>query len=362
MGKADKITRRQLLAAALVAVFSPATRLIPGASVNLGGYASWLSPVFAAPPLFLLSLLLCAMLRTRQDGEGLAEIFERILGKVGGRILTAAYALWLLFYSGFVLRTAAERLISAVYSTGTAAFFCTVMIAVAAIAASCRCRTVVRAAQAIAPIVIAALAFVAVFGAADIKAENLLPVEPGDAGNVLAGALPYINIISGFVSFAFLAGHIDRQPGAARSLCKWIVLVLALLFIMSFVTIGALSATLVQKLQQPFFIMIRNINVFGTVERTEPIIIAVWVFADFIFLALLLKMITTLFGKVTARPIKASAAWAAAALTLAVSLLFTDGALEMKKFSEYIIPAINFFIVLIALPLVCVIGKLRKRI
>ena len=66
--------RRQLKAMCFVASLAPVTRLLPKATAQLAGSASWLAPLCALPPLLLFLLVLTALMKMRREGEGLGEV------------------------------------------------------------------------------------------------------------------------------------------------------------------------------------------------------------------------------------------------------------------------------------------------
>ena len=106
--------RRQLKAMCFVASLAPVTRLLPKATAQIAGSASWLAPLCALPMLLLYLLVLTALMNMRREGEGLGEVVMRRAGRTAGSIGLGLIAVFQLFSAGFILRTGAHRLISTI--------------------------------------------------------------------------------------------------------------------------------------------------------------------------------------------------------------------------------------------------------
>ena len=143
----EHFNRNQYIALISTVFLSPALRLYPRLSVQVAGSASWLSPAAAFPVLTLYLLLLCSFLTHRNDGEGLAELIVRSLGRTAGGIVLLLSALWILLYCALVLRSGADRFITTVYPNSSPAVFCVTLGIVALIAALGSVTALVRTAK-----------------------------------------------------------------------------------------------------------------------------------------------------------------------------------------------------------------------
>ena len=89
--------RRQLKAVGFVASLAPVTRLLPKATAQIAGSASWLAPLCALPMLLLYLLVLTALMNMRREGEGLGEVVMRRAGRTAGSIGLGLIAVFQLF-------------------------------------------------------------------------------------------------------------------------------------------------------------------------------------------------------------------------------------------------------------------------
>lgn len=357
----DKISRRQLLTIAFVGMFSPAVRILPGASLRIGGAATWLSPIVAAVVAVGLSAVLAWLVKNRREKEGMGELVLRSVGPVAGRVILILMVLWLTLYSGFVLRISAERMLASVFEKGGMTVFIIITLGVSLMAVLGKVKNLARTAEIILLLGVLPAAAV-LFSLSDLRIENLLPVNTGDIKGIVLGALPMVDVLCKFTYFTFLAGHCKKQTGIVRQAAIWSCAAAAGFFVIMVTTIGTLSAELAETMENAFFSMIKNITIFGIIERIEAVIVAMWVLTDFVLLSALLmadSKIVTLVLPCTNRKI---AAFSIATAVLTVSVVISSSVFELQLFSEWIIPGLNFAFSLIILPVVLLIGKLRRVI
>lgn len=246
--------RNQLLALGTVMLLSPALRLFPSASAALAGRGAWLSPLMAVPFLLAYICFISRLMNARREDEGLAELGLRCFGKKAGKIILAIMLLWLLLYSGFVLRSGADRLITTIYPYSSPPFFIIIMGLICMIAALGSARAIVRMAKLIQPVVLGVLLLVLVFALFSADFTNLLPLTVYDALPVMKGALPAINVIVVIVYLVcFLGGLKPNEPHRFRQYSVWMLLMSLLLTALSVAVVGSFGAELTARLTRPFF-------------------------------------------------------------------------------------------------------------
>ncbi len=361
MGKNDTVTERQLTVLIFVSLLSPMIRILPSSSVALAGRAAWLSPLAALPAGAALAAFTRFARKNAPEGVGLQDMAQLSLGPVGGRLFGVLFALWLTFYGGFVARSAAERLLATVYPNGSVTVFIVVMFLVALITASGKTKTLSRTAEVLMPVLILVIAVVLLSAIPDVTAEFLLPVTYRDAGKVLYGAAPIFNVLSAFVYFLFLTGHVRRPRGERPRRVNWLALLVATAFGVTFFTLGTLGDKLSVTMENAFFMVIRNLRVLGIVERVEAVVVAVWVVTDFIFLAAILMIVSEIWRTVTGVRRRGAFVPPSAALSCAAAFLITKNAFTLQAWSDFIVPCVNLFAAVILVPAVMGIGKLRRK-
>lgn len=378
MRQPDRISRRQLLALGFVALFSPVIRRQPGAMARQAGGAALLAllPTFAA--MLLILWFMNALLRTRRPGRGLGEIILDALGPVFGRAVLALYAAWFVFYAAFLLRSGADRFVSSIYPASRPGVFICVTLLLCVPAALGPIKAVARSAVLFRPLLIAVVLLAVLSVTADADPHDAVLVTQANLAPAMKAALPLIDTISVVAPLAFLEGKVDG-PRAAGGYALWLGVLLALVGALCAAACATLGPTITGQADYPFFLMVRDLSLGSPLERIEAVIIAVWVLPDFILGATLLSMARGTVNLCLGAPFDQGSGlclskkygllprgcWpglVCAGAALAAALVMARQAGALTWYSEVLIPALNLGMVFLVLPLVFLVGRLRKTI
>ena len=353
----DRINRRQMLAAAFVALLSPVARRFPSSLVMVSGSASWLAPIVAALPLLLMVAFMSRLLR---GGRGLGEVFELSIGRVAGRLAVLLISLWLTFYSGFILRSAAYRFTSTVYPSAQAWLFVVVTALVCLPMVIGNFSAIARSATLFLPLLLAALAAVFAFALSDCDFRGIFSLRESDTVPVLQSGFTVLNTLSVVCYLGFAESRCD-EAFRPRRWIVWAAVLLALTELICLCCLGVFGAELTFKLNYPLFMLVRDIGIFDSFARMEALVIALWMIADAVHISLLLWIASENFS----RCLSLSRRVCGIALSLAAAiagLALPSGMLGVGLFSERIVPLGNALIIFALLPLVAFVGWLRRRI
>lgn len=375
MNNPNQSNRRSLFSLGTLVLMVPALRHFVTASARYAGRAAWLTPLIAALPMLLYLHFIADFMQCRREGENLQELMLRCLGPKLGRGALALTAAWLLLYSGFVLRTGADRMIITIYPNSSPAAFTVAMGLVCLVAALGKPRTIIRCAQLIKPLVLAALLLILFFALASVKSSNLLPITVNDALPATLGSLAAVNVLLvGVYTLCFVEGNCPVSPGRARESSLWLLWMVVLLCLLITTITGMFGAELTTKMTRPFFVMVRNLVFFRTVERVEALVAMLWLFPDFLLVSLLLwsaqyclrlifKLDPAYTGKRLLDPRQGRwLTWPCALAAIISSLLIGPNAVGLELWSSQIIPLLNLGFALLFLPTVYIIGKLKKTL
>ena len=366
--------RRQLTALAFVFSLAPMMRLIPKQSAAAAQSGSWLTPAVAFPFIILYIVFLACFLKNRKAGEGMGEMIKRAMGKVAGGIVLVLIACNALFYCGFILRSGADRFVSAIYPAATSLPFVFVMLTLGFIAALGPKKAIVRTAKIFSPILAAVLVLVLFFGLITIDISNLFPVARGDVKPILFGAVPVFNIYAAVLMYcSFLEDQSTLETGRAKHYILWMLPVTLLLTADIAAIVGNFGAPLTARLTHPFFTMLRDITLFNTIERIEAFVVTLWVIPDFIVFATALtvavKCLQLVFDFKPAEDAPLlemkNGRWLiplCGVVAAAVAFTLSSDFEVMQRYSAMIIPMLNLAVSLVLLPLCFIVGKIRKTI
>ena len=322
----DRFSLNQLLALCSVMALTPALRLLPAASASLAGRVGWLSILLALPAAAAYGAFLWHFSQKRREDESLTALWQRAAGERVGALLLGLFGLWLLFYAAFTLRDGAQRLIVTVYPHADRRLFLLPMV----------------------------------FALPEMRAANLFPMTGRDALPLIKGTLPTLNVAALILTLLFfLSDKLDGQPGY-RPIAVRIALLGSLMAALTAAVIGSLGHELAARLAQPYFSLVRNLVFFHSLERIEAVLVALWIFSDFLLTAALLHI-----ARLALSALFSDSDWLAAAVgaaSLLLACLLAPEAEGFAKLSARIAPAINATVCLLLIPGVYLLGTLRKRL
>lgn len=370
--KENLLTQKQLGALIFISFLSPLLRSVPRASAAAAGRGVWLSMVPAAVILLALAAFTGVLIRSLHPGEGLAGLFMRWLGPVLGRIFLLLYGAWFLLYAGFVLRSGAARLVAAVYPESPLFPFLAATLVLCLLAALGTVRALGRTAHLLLCVLLGALGLILLFAAPNISPPNLLPIPTKNLSGILLGALPAAAMGALGACFPFLMGYAKPVEDPGR---KGAFLGLGFAFIgliLSLEVIGTFGPGLTERLDFPFFLMVRDISVFRMTQRIESVVVVLWIFADFILCTAMLRCAFEALRAVFSLPEPDGAPmfsmkngrWLIlleGAAVLAGGYFISRSSFETAVLADRVIPFIGACFVYIGMPLGWCIGWLRGK-
>lgn len=285
--KTDNISMRQVLSLLSAALLSPLILLLPGETVAVGGRAGWLSALAALPVALLVGWAFRRLLGAAPAGTGLAGALELAFGRWGGRVVTLVYLVWGLLLLGWNTRWCAFRFLATTYRNAPLKLFFFILLGVTLWIGRGKRVAFLRAAEVFA--LALGIALVLALGLGTLKTEwgNIAPIWIEDLPGAVWGALPVLGLLGYGVYAAFLGGHMAGRPENARQLTRWIWGAGILLAVFQLVCIATFGPGLIERMDIPFFMMVKDVRVPGAFERVESLVMALWVLADLALLGML---------------------------------------------------------------------------
>lgn len=367
----SSLSRRQLLALGTVSFLAPALRFYPSESTLLAGRAAWAAALPALPLMLGYCLFLTRLLALRREGEGLAELTLR-LGGGPGRVMLVLAGLWALLYAAFVLRAGADRLVGTVYPKASPGVFIEVMGLLSLLAALAGPRSLGRMARMVQPFLLGVLLLLLFVALAGADTDKLLPLTGADLPGALRGAASAADVlVCPAVGICFLTGHMKKRPGGFLPLGLWMGMLCLLLTLLNLALLGSFGAELAATLSRPFFVLVRTLVFFRTVERVEALVVMLWIFPDFLMAALYLWAGRQALGLLLAGkqlgprrfgPAEDTArglTWVCGAAVIGLGLVLAPDSGSLERWSRTLIPAINLVFSFGLLPFLYIIGSRR---
>lgn len=360
---------RQLLSLGAVIALTPMLRLYPSQSAAIVGRAGWLTPLAALPLAIAWAWGMTRFLQGLRPGEHFPDLVLRLGGKPALTLFTG----WTLLYAAFVLRSGADRLVGTVYPGASPALFSQLMGLIALLAALSTPRTLARMGRMLLPILYGVLALLLFFAFTSVDLGNLLPVGAEDVWPVLRATPLPLDILAGTgTALCFLAGGVKNGEPRFSRLAVWAAGLCVLASLLTVAVTGAFGAPLTAQLARPFFVLVRTLSFFRTVERVEALVVMLWIFPDFLISALFLWAgqygLRLLCGFRPDDQLKARLdfsegrflTWAFGAAATLFALFLAPDPAALERWSTAIIPAVNLGFVFVFLPVIYIVGKKRE--
>jgi hypothetical protein len=218
------VSRSQFIAVGFCCILSPAIRILPQLTVLAAGEHAWISILLSALPLLLLAGCMQRFLRSLRPGEGAAVLFERALSPALGRLILFAMALWLLFYTAFILRCAAHRFISTIFPESTPTAYIPVMGVLALITGLGQFKVLGRMSVLVKNLLAAVLLLVLLLSLPDLRLDTYSVPVGAAALPILGGMLPMLSGMGILFYLSFLEGYVQDTQRLARSLAPSLLL------------------------------------------------------------------------------------------------------------------------------------------
>ncbi len=272
------ISPRQLVVLCAIAMLSPFLRLVPGSVTALAGKAGWVSAGLSIVP----AAVLAGMLGKFSTKDGLKVVILRVFGRFWGCVVLLLWAVWLVFHSGFVLRSGADRFVDTIYPEGGFAMMILGTGLLCAIAAMGHIKPLARAARLFLPMMLFVIVLVIAFSLKDVEPTFLLPIRREQLPEILAG----VPMAAEALSVALLLGAFGAeyvQPGGKLpGLWPLLIAATVLNVLVCLVAIGNLGSVYTGSLEYPGFILARDLRILSGVERVESLIVGLWLLPDFV--------------------------------------------------------------------------------
>ncbi len=362
MSREDGMSFRQAAAAAVVALFSPVTRLLPKAVLQAAGFSGWLAPLPALVPLLGLVWCMHRLLNAGGRPVGLAEALRMRLGPLGGRAACCLLALWLMFYGGVVLRSGSERILSTVYPASSLPVFLGGGLILGLVFAMGRLRWAGRCAAVTALFFAGILAVVYAAALPALHWDYLWPPDLSRWPDILRSALPVADALSPWVWFGFLRRRITEDERALPRALRSAALMALLTLVFLLASIGDLGSELALRQQFPFYVMIKNLRLFRLLERFDAVIVALWMMTDEVLVGMLLLSAGTALQRAAGSPRRRP--WVLlCGLGMLLSAVFSAGdAFRFAWISEQLTPLVNLLLAFGFLPLICLLPVRKENL
>lgn len=357
----SKISMRQFFIIFVIGVAALVIRIVPKYSSYFAEQNAWISSLVALIPMFLLLYILFKIMRNGKD-KSFEESLTRIIGKTGAKVVMFAYLITSIIFLTFRIRYFAEKCMASIFTSVQIEFFIISLLVVVYLITRNNIQGFARFSEFIwIPLLlfVGAVFFITV---PDIKISNLYPVTIYDMDNILMGSIPITAIFVYLPCMLFLGEHIKDKENFLMTGIKYVTVAATIGVVITFTTIGVFGSKLARAFTQPYFIALKNIQLFTVLERMEALAITFWIVTDIVLIIALVYVITELLTKIFNLKSRKNMITPVLFLEYILSIYVTNSIFELEDYSKGL-GGIIYIAFGVALPVVIyLIGKARKVI
>ncbi|MEA4925294.1 MAG: GerAB/ArcD/ProY family transporter [Syntrophomonadaceae bacterium] len=359
-GKNTMSVRRALLLYMTI-TFPLAQRIIPIYSAREGKQAGWLSPVISAVFLIMLVLIVNRLYKNF-DGMSLMDIVYGITGKVIGKIICGLWALWVLIELCKFVRYFAERTVSTIMTGPEIHILIGLILVTVAICLYSSIIVLCRMNEIVFPLIILTFFGFALMLVPNINISYLTPISYLDIIPVFKASIGTTGIWAYYLIIFFISDGFTNKKYLKAESIKAVLFLSVITIILNIIIIGVFDYSVVERLPSPYLASIKDMSVFNTFQKAEPIAVALWVIEDFIlfsvfayaFLSILKSLLSLSDVKFLIMPMLI--------FVYFFSLFIAESRFELENFSNIIAIPTNIILFIILPVILLIIGKIRKKI
>ena len=355
----SKISVRQFFIIFVIGVAALVIRVVPKYTAFFAEQNTWISSLVALIPMFLLIYILYAIMRKGKD-KSLEESLERIFGKVGAKILMFAYLITSIIFLTFRIRYFAEKCMASIFTSVQIEFFIISLLLVVYLITRNNIQGFARFSEFIWIPLLAFILLVLFITIPDVTISNLYPTTIYDVDNILMGVLPITCIFVYLPCMLFLGNHIEDKQNFLKTGIKYVTIAAVIGVFITITTIGVFGSKLSQSFTQPYFIALKNIELFTVLERMEALAITFWIVTDIVLIIALVYVITELITKIFNIESRKNMITPVLFLEYILSVYIVNNIFELEDYSRGI-GGIIYMIFGIGIPVITYLtGKFRK--
>ncbi len=356
----DEISLRQLLIIYVLLVGSPAIRLIPVYVSKAARQAGWLAPTVSLGILLVLFLIFQQFFNKFKK-ESFLDIVQKIFGKYLGTALNIAYLILITILGALYVRYYSERMVTSLFPNTNSFLFSVIFLTIIAVVLRSGLAIFARMNEIFLPIVVLTYLVVNILIFPEVEIDNLYPITYKDIFPVLKASVGTTAIL-GYVTFLFILSDKVKGKDKVKSFgfhSSYLLAILLSLVVIS--PVGVFFFVVVAKMNLPFFAAVKDISLFGIIERVESSLIAIWTLTDFSiitsFLFVGIHIINWLFKAPSEKPFINMYV----VIIYILSMYIAGNIIELINLSNVLVFAIIGFTIIMPI-ILFIVGKIRKLV
>lgn len=358
----DKISINQVVKIFTVAISASIIRLVPSVLSIMSKQASWVAPIVAI--IFnVIDMYIVTKLFTKpkynKKCENINDVFEQVYGKFFSKILIVIYIIWLFILLAVQTRFFGERIVANTFTYAPIQIFIVSILGMIYVCSRSKIYNLAKFCEITFTMFISIAIFIAIVSPANVDINNFLPVTIYDTVPILKGTFIIVSMFSMGWFVMFFGEEIKKKEDLFKKGVRGAILFSMLCILMIVSTIGLFGDKLTGAFVQPFFMAIKKVNIFNSIENIESIFISVWMIADFAVLTFLIYMISYATKNLIKADNKNIFVTPIIFITYILIFMLADNYFALAKFTGDIVMGVSFVLCYI-MPIITYIIALIK--
>ncbi|MDF2538162.1 MAG: putative rane protein [Herbinix sp.] len=354
-----EVTLRQTAFMYLFISLSPILRQIPNAVASEAGRSGYLSPLWSLVPIFLLTAILIAVIKTF-PGLNIYEIMVQLIGKFFAKLIIFLYLLWILLSIVSKINIYALTIQFTLMPQTRSNYFMIILILLVYFALNRGAKTVFRFSEFTLGPILFLFAVLFLCALTRLRTDYLLPVSTINIPSTIFASKDVIAVGGNIIVILFFADKfgITITKSQIRKLWGGVLVFVILSFVITIFTFGITGADFTASASFPFYMTVKSISFFNIFERFEVLVTLFCVLSDFIAICIMAFLVLRCFewifnlkqGKIIAVPLTVLIFY----LTYYISstqfefnFLYRTIIVNVNLIFQYVIPALLGFLCLI---------------
>lgn len=361
LSDSKKISIRQAMFLFLTIIFTPSIRIIPVFAAEKAKQAAWLTPSITVVILLLIALIWQAFYKKYKDCS-LLDIYSDIAGSFIGKILAVIQLVWIVMLTGLYVRYFDIRMVGSIYPNMNMNVFGILLLVVIAYTLRSGFSTLARFNEIFLPMLAIVFYILVILMLPNVKIGFLMPISYRSIIPIFTGSTAGMGILAYFTFIFILGDKINNKEKIKKAGVTSCVFLLFALTAIVAITLGSFTYSVVQRVQLPFLVAVKQIALFNTLERIESVVVALWVLSDFVLISFFtlcaLNILKFLFKLTEIKPFINIYM----VLTFVLSNFIAKSVFEMDNLSRYILIPGNILLGLFLPAIILVVGKIRRKV
>ncbi|MYL35310.1 endospore germination permease [Pontibacillus yanchengensis] len=287
MNSQVKINQRQFGILLMLFVIGTSILLTPGSATDAAKQDGWLG-VLLVLPIGLVYLWFLNHISIKYPNCNLLEINERVFGKWLGRVISLSIGVFGMITSATVLYIIGDFMAMNILHSTPTVYVNILFMAVIIMGLLYGIETIARTAEIFVPWILVLLVFIILASLPNINLHHAQPILEEGISPVLSATLFELSnsTLTMFILFIIYPKLVNKNSKKGNTFFRPYAIGIFFITCITFITITVLGDTLTSIQSVPTYMLAKNIQLEGMIERVEVVLAISWILTVFFKLSI----------------------------------------------------------------------------